>query len=28
MSGKPEELLEYEGVSKNSIVKKVKELMQ
>jgi transketolase len=27
MSGKPEELLEYEGISKKAIVKKVKELM-
>ncbi|HXX54250.1 MAG TPA: transketolase [Thermodesulfovibrionales bacterium] len=28
MSGKPDELLQYEGISKNAIVKKVKEIME
>jgi len=28
MSGKPDELLEYEGISKNAIMKKVKEILE
>jgi hypothetical protein len=26
-SGKPQELLDYEGISKNAIIKKIKEMI-